>query len=172
MLEGFTAEVIVLKTAPEISCLLFLLMGLIACSQGPSTEVSNKPSPAKEQPAPAAAVTTRDGDVGRLLGRIWRISKTPVEPGPGSAYIFLPNGTLFETSCVETYRIATWAVDPNEKGVLRVTEDQRPAFTLKLEESTGDSLRLKQTLLMGSQESSDITLTAVEQEYVCPDLPK
>jgi hypothetical protein len=38
-------------------------------------------------------------------------------------------------------------------------------------ELTDTTLRLQQHLA-GSKETKDITLTAVEQEFVCPDMPK
>jgi hypothetical protein len=71
---------------------------------------------------------------------------------------------LLETSCVETYRIATWSVDKTQPDTLRVVEDQQAVFTATLAESTGSTLH--------SGEVQDITLTAVDEEFVCPDLPK
>jgi hypothetical protein len=55
---------------------------------------------------------------------------------------------------------------------LRVTEDHRPAFTAKVSEASDKILRLKQTLLLGDKESRDLTLTPVDQEFICPDLRK
>ena len=106
-----------------------------------------------------------------LLNRIWRRSGSPYGAASGSIYIFLSNGTLLETSCVETYRIALWSVDPAKPDALRVVEDQRQAFTATLGEAAGNTLHLKQTLLHQA-ETQDVTLTAVEGEFVCPDLPK
>jgi hypothetical protein len=106
-----------------------------------------------------------------LLNKIWRRSGSPYGAASGSIYIFLSNGTLLETSCVETYRIALWSVDPVKPDTLRVEEDEREAFTATLGEAAGNTLHLKQTLLHQS-EPQDVTLTAVEGEFVCTDLPK
>jgi hypothetical protein len=125
-----------------------------------------------QPPVDTPAVAPGDAGLGRLFRRVWRISKASVAPPSGSIYVFLPNGTLLETSCVETYRIATWAADPKEPGVLRVVEDGRPAFSAKVGETTGKTLRLQQTMLLGNNETRELTLTAVDQEFVCPDLPK
>jgi hypothetical protein len=107
----------------------------------------------------------------QLVGRIWRVSDAPYGHASGSIYIFLPNGTLLETSCVETYRIALWSVDKARPDTLRVVEDQQPAFTAKMGEASANTLHLQRKLLR-SAEVQDITLTAVDAEFVCPDLPK
>ncbi|MGC2768712.1 MAG: hypothetical protein WB607_24630 [Candidatus Acidiferrum sp.] len=72
---------------------------------------------------------------------------------------------------METYRIATWSVDKTQPDTLRVVEDQQAVFTATLAESTGSTLHLRKKLLH-SGEVQDITLTAVDEEFVCPDLPK
>jgi hypothetical protein len=106
-----------------------------------------------------------------LLNKIWRRSGTAYGPAAGSIYVFLSNGTLLETSCVETYRVALWSVDPAKPGTLRVVEDQQQVFTATLGEASLNTLHLKQTLLHQT-EPQDVTLTAVDGEFVCPDLPK
>jgi hypothetical protein len=55
--------------------------------------------------------------------------------------------------------------------VLRVVEDDRLAFTAAIAELSNTTLKLQENLVL-SNEKKDITLTAVEQEFVCPDLPK
>jgi hypothetical protein len=72
---------------------------------------------------------------------------------------------------VETYRIALWSVEKSHPDALRVVEDQQPAFTASLGEAVGNTLHLHQKLLR-SAETVDITLTAIDGEFVCPDLPK
>lgn len=114
----------------------------------------------------------RDTDLSRLIGRIWLISDDPFGSASGSIYVFLPNGTLLETSCVETYRIATWSADKSEPGTLHVTEDNRPAFTAKLGKATDKTLGLQKTLLLGNRETRDLTLTAIDKEFFCPDIRK
>jgi hypothetical protein len=88
---------------------------------------------------------------------------------PGSIYSFLPNGTLLQTSCVETYRIATWTVDEKDPQTLRIVEDHQETFTVRVDE-TGNTLRLTQKLLRGKGEIRELTLTPVDQEFVCPDI--
>lgn len=106
-----------------------------------------------------------------LLNRIWRVSHSPSGPAAGSIYVFLQNGTLLETSCVETYRIATWSLDKSRPNTLRVVEDQQPVFSVRLGDAAGNTLLLRQTLVHNG-ETRDVTLTASDTEFVCPDLPK
>ncbi len=106
-----------------------------------------------------------------LFSRIWRVSNSPYGPASGAIYIFLSNGTLLETSCVETYRIAVWSVDKAQPDTLRVVEDQQQVFTATVGEVSGATLHLRQKMIR-SAETRDITLTAVDGEFVCPDLPK
>jgi hypothetical protein len=160
------------KSALRITCLFLMGMGLIDCSRGPGAENKSNSALTKESPLTSPAVAATNTNPDQLFGRIWRISKATSAPAPGSIYIFLSNGTLLETSCVETYRVATWTADRKDPGVLQITEDGRPAFTAKVIESTDKMLRLQQTLLMGGKESRELTLTSVDQEFVCPDLRK
>jgi hypothetical protein len=104
-----------------------------------------------------------------LFSRIWRVSKSPSPPAPGPSTF--SNGTLLETSCVETYRIAIWTVDKKAPGILRIVEDGQLTFTATIAELTDTTLRMQQDLVR-SHEKKDLTLKAVEQESVCPDLPK
>lgn len=106
-----------------------------------------------------------------LLARIWRVEKGPSHAAAGTIYIFLSNGTLLETSCVETYRIARWSAEKNASDVLDVFEDGQLAFTAKILALTNGEFRFRQKLVH-SKESRDILLKAVEAEFVCPDFPK
>jgi hypothetical protein len=110
-------------------------------------------------------------DLSQLFSRAWQVTSAPETPARGSLYIFLPNGTLLQTSCVETYRIATWTIDKAAPSVLRVVEDKQLAFTATITELTDSTLRLRQNLVR-SKQRRDITLKAVEREFVCPDLRK
>ncbi|MBD3884410.1 hypothetical protein IFO70_21955 [Phormidium tenue FACHB-886] len=150
-----------------------MLAGLIACSQSSNPASSNATSQSLTQSPTAriTAETTANADLTPLFSHIWRVTDAPSQPASGSIYIFLPNGTLLETSCVETYRIATWTVEKDAPDVLRVVEDGQLAFTATIAELSNTTLRLQQNLV-GSNEKQDLTLTAVEEEFVCPDLPK
>jgi hypothetical protein len=121
--------------------------------------------------ASAQGPTTSKSDLTLLFSHIWRIDSPTPYPNSGSIYIFLPNGTLFEGSCVETYRIATWKVDPTSPRTLVVTEDGSPAFTAAISGLTATTLRFEQHLLF-AKERRDFSLTAVDKEFVCPDMPK
>jgi hypothetical protein len=144
---------------------------LLSCSGTPTSNSSKLSASSSGPRATDSPTAAGDENFAPLVGRIWRISAAPYGPASGSIYIFLPNGTLLETSCVETYRIATWSADPAEAGSLRVIEDQRPAFSATLGEARGNTLHLHQKLL-NSSEARDLTLTAVDGEFVCPDLRK
>ena len=107
-----------------------------------------------------------------LFASIWRVTSVTPYPHSGSIYVFLQNGTLLETSCVETYRVATWKVDPNSPSTLEVIEDGRVAFTAKILTVTNRDLHLHQTLAIGNHQVREVTLTAIDKEFVCPDMPK
>lgn len=106
-----------------------------------------------------------------ISGKIWRVTQAPSESASGSIYIFLPNGTLLETSCVETYRIAKWSANPKDPKSLTVVEDGQPAFTARIVELTRTTLRLQKKLVRSS-EPQDVRFAAIEKEFVCSDLPK
>jgi hypothetical protein len=144
---------------------------LLSCSGTPTSSSSKPAARPSDSRATDASKAAREGNFAPLVGRVWRVSAAPYGPASGSIYIFLPNGTLLETSCVETYRIATWSVDPAEPSSLRVIEDRRPAFSATLGEASGNTLHLHQKLLHSS-ETRELTLTAVDGEFVCPDLRK
>jgi len=107
-----------------------------------------------------------------LFNHIWRIDSASPYPNSSSIYIFLPTGTLLETSCVETYRIATWKPVPNHLDTLEVTEDGRPAFTATILSVNDSTLRLRQTLAFGDHAVKEINLSAIKKEFTCPDMPK
>lgn len=137
------------------------------CSKAPNVgSPSAKPAPVAQPADPAP-----DTGLQSLFSHIWRVTKAPSPPASGSIYIFLPNGTLLETSCVETYRIATWTVDKAEPRVLRVVEDRQLAFTANIAELNDSTLRLQKQLVR-SKETQDVTYSAIEGEFVCPDMPK
>ena len=158
-----------LRTA-KLMILAALWLPLSGCSPtGPATPQLSRH--ASEPSSSALTSSSADGSLAQLFSRVWRVTKAPSQPPLGSIYVFLPNGTLLETSCVETYRIAAWTVDKNSPRELRVVEDRQPAFAAEISELTSTTLRLRKRLTHG-QETQDITLSAVEAEFVCPDLRK
>jgi hypothetical protein len=157
----------------HFNSLLFASLSLFACSKNQTENPTGAAAPRDKPKGTIQAEISSDPRFAfsALLNRIWRVSNAPYGPASGSIYLFLPNGTLLETSCVETYRIAAWSVDKTQPDTLRVVEDQQAVFTASLAESTGSTLHLRKKLLL-SGEVQDITLTAVDGEFVCPDLPK
>jgi hypothetical protein len=156
------------------------LIGLTACSQSstagnsqPEANVAVSPTtPVQAQkpasPASPSSTTGSSGNLTQLFSRVWRVTKAPSTPAPGSIYVFLPNGTLLQTSCGETYRIASWTIDKAAPSVLRVNEDGQLAYTARIASLSDTTLQLQRTLVR-SKETQALTLTAVQQEYVCPD---
>jgi hypothetical protein len=149
--------------------LCMLAVGLAACSKTGTT--GGIPTIPDSSAAGQNAAGDSKAAFGPLLNRLWRVSKSPYGPTSGAIYIFLSDGTLLETSCVETYRIAVWSVDKAQPDTLRVVEDQQQVFTATMGEASGATLHLHQKMFR-SAETRDITLTAVHGEFVCPDLPK
>jgi len=107
-----------------------------------------------------------------FFDKVWRIDSPTPYPHSSSIYIFLRNGTLLETSCVETYRVATWKPSPEIPGQLIVTEDGRPAFTATVAAATSTKLDIHQVMLLGDKAARNLTLSAIDKEFVCPDMPK
>ena len=83
--------------------------------------------------------------------------------------IFLPNATLLETSCVETYRIAHWEPDKRDSSSFRVFEDGALAFTATVLKSTPTVLRIERKLAHGSEKAT-LEFQAQKHEFLCPGL--
>jgi hypothetical protein len=103
----------------------------------------------------------------QLEGHIWKVEQ-PASGFLGTIYIFVGDGTLMETSCKETYRIAKWNSDQKSPRSLQVIEDGQPAFTADVLEAGPSGVRLKRRLRHG--ETDEMKLTPVSGEFVCPDL--
>jgi hypothetical protein len=149
--------------AAGITTLCFLSL---ACSKASTPE---RPSQTEKPPAPPSS--RAEATLQPLFSHIWHVTKAPATPSSGSIYVFLPNGTLLETSCTETYRIATWTVDKATPQELHVVEDKQLAFTATIAELSDSTLRLEMNLVR-SKETQDVTYAAVDGEFVCPDLRK
>lgn len=157
-----------------VSALGVFMAGLTACAQAPQSVAQQEPTVDDATPSAVSEPTDTPAtgrNLTQLFSRVWKLTDAPSEPAPGTIYVFLPNGTLLETSCVETYRIATWTIDKETPDVLRVVEDGQPAFDATIEELTDTTLQLQQTLTL-SNEQRELTFSAVEGESVCPDLPR
>lgn len=146
---------------------------LIACTQAQETaQPGSTPAATPTVPvSPPQTSASPSGDLTRLFSHIWRVTAAPSEPAPGSINIFLPNGTLLQTSCVETYLIGEWTVDKARPQILQVSENGQPTYRAEILELTDTTLRLKRQLIP-SNETQEVTLTAVENQFTCPDLPR
>jgi heat shock protein HslJ len=118
----------------------------------------------------------RSGDkaanVMQLFGRAWRVQpESKPSPPPGALYIFLENGTVLQTSCAETYRIARWTTDKSSPSVVRLIEDGREAAILSILEIQDGTVRL-QLKATRSNDTRMLVLQGVEKELVCPDIRK
>lgn len=87
-------------------------------------------------------------------------------PAPGTVLMFLNNGMMVRTSCVETYRIGTWSRVKETPGTWSVMEDGRPAFTFRVAHGPRATWRMQQTMLP-SNEQHDLQLTEIRKETVC-----
>lgn len=139
------------RCLPIRSLLVALL--LVACGRPPES--------ATTPPVLATAVAPADP----LTGTVW-LRRDAAAPA-GELRIFLPDGNLLMSSCVETYRIARWQrIAPD---TLRWEEDGvRVEAGLKLLGAT--ELQLELRLRGGERQLQHYqALTAAR---VCPDLPR
>lgn len=116
---------------------------------------------------PAAANTPQSV----LFTHIWGVTSANSSLARGTIFIFSPDHTLLRTSCVETYRISRWSADPKKPSLLRIVEDGVSPYTLSVRRQSNRELRVSE-VLERSGEKRELTLTAVDKEYVCPDMPK
>ena len=138
------------------------LFATILAGCTPSQDTTQR-SPPVNAPAPPAAAT--DLTAGPLVSTVWRITSPAGRP-LGSFYIFLPNGTLVMTSCVETYRLATWQADTTDR--LTIAEDPAVSYTADIRSLSETSLSLRLNL---RSEQVDLTFEPAKAPFVCPDLP-
>jgi hypothetical protein len=136
---------------------LFALWGLASCSQ---RQGSTDPPARTDTTAPSPSTTES-----RLTDKVWLV--TAQGRAPGSLYIFLADGTLMMTSCVETYRLATWQLQGDDR--LLVTEDPTTSYIVRVVDLGGRDLRLRLEFV---GENVDLELRAADAPIVCPDLPR
>jgi hypothetical protein len=140
--------------------LLLATLCLYACDwQGggagaiPQRDAAAPPTQTPSPPAP------------RFVNKVWK-TQSPPDRAPGSIYIFLPDGTLLMTSCVETYRLATWRLEAD--GRLTVSEDQATTNQAEILELGERDLRLR--LHLAKDKKVELGLQVAETPFVCPDL--
>ena len=132
---------------------LLIVVAAIACA-------CSSPPPSLPQVAPPAPPEPRHA---RLLDKVWRVTAPAGKP-LGSMYIFMSDGTLLMTSCVETYRLAKWRADPD--GKLTVSEDPATTYRVSLE-FHGSDVKLRFEL---KNEVVDLWVRVADTPFVCPDL--
>jgi hypothetical protein len=169
LLDVLSKERIEMTKTKWIVLILLMFVGLSGCSQKPTSagaatarQSSNVSGASESRPQ------ARGFNFAGLSAHVWQVSQSPSPAPKGSLYIFLPDGALLETSCVETYRIARWS-SPSD-GMVQVVEDKELAFDATVLQIDDSTLRLEKTLRRGEKQT--VTLTAVSGEFVCPDLPK
>ena len=141
----------------RVWCLASIALGCLSVA-GCSRPVQN---PVKTTAAQPAAIPTS-----QVVGHIWRVEQ-PASGFVGTIYIFVADGTLLETSCKETSRIAKWSAD-STSAQIQVIEDGQAAFTGTVLEASSSGMRLQRRLRHG--ETDELKLTAVDSGFVCPDM--
>jgi hypothetical protein len=124
---------------------------------------TTQPSTPVNAPAPPIAAT--DLAAGPLVNTVWRV--TSANRAPGTLFVFLSNGTLMMTSCVEVYRLATWRAETPDR--LTIVEDIAVQYTADIQAISRNNLSLRLNL---RSEQVDLTLEAAKGPFVCPDLPR
>ncbi len=114
----------------------------------------------------ADAQTTGAPAANRFVEKIWRVEE-PSDAAPGSIYVFLSNGTVLQTSCVEVYRVSEWR--SRGAGKLTITEDLKP-IEVEIEQRRNDTLRMR--FKLGGSWQPWKTLTTIQAPFVCPDLKR
>lgn len=160
-----------------LTLLAVLSVGLANCSTADPVDTAIAPPTASPEtsPAPSAADLSGTAPAGQdltvLFSRVWQVTQAPSQPAPGSIYVFLANGTFLQTSCVETYALSGWTIDKDTPNILQVSENGQVAFTAEILALDSTTLKLRQTLVR-SGDTQEVTLSAIEEEFICPDLPR
>jgi hypothetical protein len=96
----------------------------------------------------------------------WKVTAPEGAPA-GSLYIFMSNGTLLQTSCVEVYRLSSWRMDGQK---LIITEDPNTRIEGEVQQPDASTLRVRLKLRSGWDPWK--TLRLAKPPDVCPDLPR
>ena len=128
----------------------------------PTQDSAESSTPISSQTAAAQATGPAPGF---LVNTVWRV--TSGNRAPGTLFVFLSNGTLVMTSCVEVYRLATWRSETTDR--LTIAEDTTVQYTADIQALSETSLSLRLNL---RSEQVDLTFEPVKAPFVCPDLPR
>lgn len=123
-----------------------------------------------EQPAQPAAnqdrLTAATANQVPWANTVWQVS-APTNRAPGSIYVFLADGTLLMTSCVETYRLASWR--PIDARTITIEEDRATRYDGEIASGAEGGLHMRLKLV---SETVELTLARAAVPTVCPDLPR
>jgi hypothetical protein len=128
-----------------------LLAALAACA--PTSAPPPAPPTDEVEAAPPA-----------FANRVWRIT-SPAGRAMGSFYLFLSDGTLVMTSCVETYRLAAWHLAAPDR--VTIVEDATTSYSADVRRLDPQRLELRLHL---KSEIVDLGLEPATTPFVCPDL--
>ncbi|NOT27581.1 MAG: hypothetical protein HOP16_15960 [Acidobacteria bacterium] len=143
-----------------------VLIALAMSGCGPDAGTSPQDEPGTPIVIDSNVVPNEQGPASRLLvNKVWRV--TSPNRAPGTFYAFLSNGTLIMTSCVETYRLATWIAETPTR--LEITEDTTVRYSADV--LTLDETRLNLRLNL-KNEQVNLELATPQVPFVCPDLPR
>ena len=119
-----------------------------ACSSPPVDHPNSAAPIRNEQPA--------------FVGKIW--ISTDSSAASGTLRLFLPDGTMVMTSCVETYRLARWA----SIGAGRIVwQEDAARIEAEIVRATADELQLRLRLV---NELKEEHYRLAQVPYVCPDM--
>jgi hypothetical protein len=142
---------------------LLTLLLLTSMTSGCGRNSAAPPQNAAPPPASGAPAQDERGEPAdsRFIGRVW-LSTTPGSPR-GSIMIFLPDRTLVQDSCFETFRLSQWGASGN---LIRWIEDTLP---VEAEITLPDK---DQLILRVRGFDRQQSFEAVTPPYVCPDMPR
>lgn len=96
-----------------------------------------------------------------IAGKVW--AETTRDAAPGSLRIFLPDGTLVSTSCVETYRLSRWT----RLAPTRISwQEDGARIDAEILQLSGSELKLRLRLVGGAREE---TFAAAAGPTTCPE---
>jgi hypothetical protein len=132
---------------------LALLVVLSACSGPPSP-----PAPPPAQPVAGSA----EPQLPSFVGKIW-VSTTSGH-ARGSILVFLPDRSVLQDSCFETFRVSKWGIISDTR--IRWIEDSIPIEAEYSQPSPNELLL--EPVGTGRREN----YVAISVPYVCPDMPR